>query len=169
MDLKKRYDANESKLFVENIHFVLHCHHYNTLIHKAMVNTPFIDGKAFIYTTASKDFYETVGKILQNKGISGAKAILSACEELYRYFGYGTLDLTGLKEDGGKAIGKSSHLASGYLAKWGKQQEPVDDYGRGFIAASWALAFHKDYRKCVVNQSKCISCGDSQCEYQVEG
>ncbi len=165
--LNKRFDAKENKHFLENMHFVLHCHHYNGAIHRAIVNTPFIDGKEFIFNIVAEDFYNTLGTVIKNKNITGANNILNACSLLYSSLGFGLMDFSNLSSSGGLAVSTSSHLASGYLAKWGKQKAPVDDFGRGFIAAAWALAYGKDYKRCKVTQTKCISCEDAVCEFKL--
>ncbi|HPE69622.1 MAG TPA: hypothetical protein P5560_09940 [Thermotogota bacterium] len=168
MKLTKRFDSNEGKHLIEGIHFVLHCHHYNTLIHRAIVSTPFLDGKEFIFQTVAQDFAQSLPRIVQSQKLSGKDAILSACSEFYSLLGFGKMDLSALSATGGRAVSTSSHLASGYLAKWGKQDQPVDDFGRGFVAAAWATAFGKDVKVCKVVQTRCIAKGDSTGEFTVE-
>jgi len=168
MDFQKQYDKSQCKHFLEGIHFVLHCHHYNSLMHRAITRTPYIDGKKFIFDIASKEFYQTIKQICTKKNVSNSKAIIVVAQELYRVLGFGYLDMSSLSNNGGVIQTDSSHLATGYLTKWGTQKEPVDDFGKAYIAATWALAFNQDVKNCKINQTKCMSCGDSVCEFVIK-
>jgi hypothetical protein len=168
MNLERKYDKNKAKHFIEDMHFVLHCHHYNSQLHRAIVATPFFDGKEFIFQVSRDDFYETIKTIIQRKNIKNQNAILNLSMEFYRLSGFGTMDLSGMDENGGKAISNFSHLSTGYKSKWGIQSTPVDDFGRGFIAAAWALAFNKKLASSRIKQTKCISCLDKHNEFILE-
>lgn len=168
MELEKRYDPRIAKHFIEGRHMVLHCHHYNTLLHKAIVSTPFFDGPEFIFSVFRDDFFATMKTILENKRINEPEKIKKACVDFYSFSGFGKMDVTGMSEKGGKIIAISSHLASGYEKKWGIQDSPVDDFGRGFAAATWALAYGKKPTGCTVTQLKCQSRGDKSGEFKLE-
>lgn len=168
MQLEKKYDALKAKQLIEDIHFVLHCHHFNSQLHKAITATPFIDGKDFIYKVLRDDFYQTLNSIITKKNIINKKDILDFIQDFYRMSGFGLMDFSHLTDSGGKVISQYSHLSLGYKLKWGIQPEPVDDFGRSYISAAWAILFDKKPSNCLVKQIKCISCGDTQNEFIVE-
>lgn len=168
MDLQKKYDGKKAKHLIENIHFVLHCHHYNTVLHRAMVNTPFIDGSEFFFTAVRDDFYNTLKDIVAKKNITRSSDVITFCSEFYKYSGLGELDFSGLTERGGTVTALHSHMATGYKNKWGVQKKPVDDLGRGYITAVWAVAFGKNPDKCHAVQTRCISCGHPKGEFRLE-
>jgi len=168
MNLNKQYDRDKAKHFIEGRHFVLHCHHYNTQLHRAIINTPFMDGPDFVFRVSRDDFYDTIGAVLKSKQITGADRVKEACNDLYRYMGFGFFDMAGLGPKGGTVTALHSHLATGYINKWGAQDKPVDDVGRGFLAAAWALAYGGNPKKCVVRQTRCIAQGHKTCEFTVE-
>jgi len=167
MSFQKKYDKINCKHYLEGVHFVLHCHHYNSLLHRAIARTPYIDGKKFIYETSSKEFYNTIKQICSKKGVSGGKNAINVAEELYKTLGFGDLDMSGLTQHGGKVVSYASHLATGYLTKWGRQNIPVDDFGKAYAAATWAVAFNGNVQNCNIKQTKCLSCGDSVGEFEI--
>ncbi len=167
MDFKRSFDANECKHYLEDQYFVLHCHHYNTLTHRALTATPYIDGKAFIFRCVRDDFYENLSKVAQNKGLRSGADVLKMAQEFYAYTGLGQIDLGGLTASGGTVVSSHSHLATGYLNKWGPQSAPVDDFGRAFAAAVCAVAFGLNVQQCHAEQTHCIACGAKECIFRV--
>jgi hypothetical protein len=165
-EFQRHYDKDACKHFIEDVHFVFHCHHYNSLVHRALCKTPYLEGKKLLLEVAAEEFFFILQKICNNKRIKGT-ATLNVAEELYRYIGFGEIELTNLSATGGTAQSPSSHLATGYLYKWGKQVAPVDDFGLAFAVAAWAVAFAGDVKKCRAVQTRCIACGDSICEFQI--
>lgn len=167
MNFKKSYDKNACKHFLEDIHFVLHCHHYNSLMHRAITKTPYLDGKKFIFNISAQEFYKALKHVCSNQRATSSSEIIKIAEALYKALGFGDLKMSNLSNSGGRVQSPTSHLSTGYLNKWGKQEEPVDDFGRAYVAASWALAFGHEVKSCKVEQIKCISCGDSICEFEI--
>ncbi len=166
MDLKRSFDKTNNQHTIEGMHFVLHCHHYHTLIHHAITSTPLFDGQDFFVAVAAADFIRTLETVCRAKGVTGGK-VLETASYLYSELGFGQLDFSQVSAAGGRAVSAHSHLGQGYLNKWGKQSHTVDDFGAAFTLAAWCVAFGKKLSDASVVQTRCLAKGDPQGEFQI--
>lgn len=146
---------------------ILQCHHYNALLHQALTETPYIDGRDLLFRIASEEFYDFLSYLKKEENMVRPDDILEMAAAVYRNLGFGIIDFSTITDIGGEVISRSSHLALAYVKKWGLQPEPVDDIGRAFCRAVWALTYDRKLTKCDVVQKACIACGDPQCLFEI--
>ncbi|GEM_PF-3125985 len=168
MEFTKRYDAVNNRLYVEDEHFVAHCHHYHSLLHRQITSIPIVDGKQIYYEAARDDTIDSLKRFFTKRSISDPQHKVSAAAAFYKYQGFGMLDFTHLSQTGGMVISPVSYMGIAYMNKFGKQSKPIDDYARGYIAAVCITAYGIVKDAVSVHQTRCLSCGDEYAEFKVE-
>ena len=146
----------------------LHCHHYNCGLLKTIEEMPQIDGRALIVETAAEQFFVNFRELLsaESKGVSLDKALLEA-SELYRFMGFGRLDLSGLAIRGGVAYADSSYYVTAWLAKYGRRETPVCSFTCGFIAGIMGAVFDVAPHTYEVKARQCMMLRHERCEFVV--
>jgi len=146
----------------------LHCHHYNCGLLKTIEEIAGIDGHSVIVETAAEEFCSNFKKLLstQLNGASPDKALQEA-SELYRFMGFGRLDLSNLTERGGYAYADSSYYVVAWLAKYGRRDTPVCYFTCGFIAGILGAIFDVTPHTYEVKETRCIMLRQDLCEFVV--
>lgn len=146
----------------------LHCHHYNCGLLKTVEELADIDGHSVIVETAAEELFSNFKKLLstQLKHASPDKA-LEAASELYRFMGFGRLDLSGLTERGGTAYADSSYYVVAWLAKYGRRETPVCHFTCGFIAGILGAIFDVAPQTYSVTENRCMMLRQDHCEFVV--
>ncbi len=88
--------------------------------------------------------------------------------DIFRQLGFGTLDLSGVGDEGGIAFVENSHYAMGWSALHGPRDEPVCRFVEGFITGTIAAAMECEPSQVIVNEGACFVCGAERCEFVVE-
>jgi predicted hydrocarbon binding protein len=145
----------------------LHCHHYNCGLLKTIEEIADIDGHALIAETAAEEFYSNFKEILATQSALSPDKALQEASELYRFMGFGRLDLTNLNEDGGYAYADSSHYVVAWLAKYGRRDTPVCYFTCGFIAGILGAVFDAGPRTFMVKENQCMMMRQDYCEFVV--
>jgi len=146
----------------------LHCHHYNCGLLKTIEELSQIDGQAVIVESAAEEFFGNFRQLLSNEleGMSPDKALQEA-SELYRFMGFGRLDLTKLTARGGIAYGHSSYYVTSWLAKYGRRDTPVCYFTCGFIAGIVGAVFDVTPHTYEVKETECMILRHERCEFVV--
>jgi hypothetical protein len=144
----------------------LHCHHFNCGLLKAIEEISEIDGHSLIADAAAEVFFRGFSDLLAKgpEGLSPEEAFLEACA-LYRFMGFGTLDLTELTPRGGVAYGYSSYYVMSWLAKYGRRDTPVCYFTCGFIAGIAGAVFDLTPHAFQVKETRCMMLGYERCEF----
>ncbi len=162
------FESDKNLLYMDNIPISLHCHHFNCGLINAIEAIDYFDAIEIYINEAAKCFYEYFKKILiiDNKKLSINKALMIA-EDIYRFMGYGRIDLSKLITGYGTVISDSSYFVVGWFAIYGKRDKPVCYLTRGFIKAVIAVLFNKELSKINVTETQCMICGDDFCKFEV--
>jgi hypothetical protein len=171
---------DRSRLEFGGTEVAFHCDKFNTRIIKGMEDVIGVEQAARLlaasaeathYAWLKKFFIDGDGKAAFSAMSAADK--LAACFEVYKVFAYGAFDGSGLGENGGKVVSKSSYIAEGWLEnmerwKWVLRENAVCHDACGTIAAAAAIAYGKPQGTYVVTEIKCRSKGDDICEFAVE-
>ncbi|UCD88079.1 MAG: 4-vinyl reductase [Desulfobacterales bacterium] len=146
----------------------LHCHHYNFGLLKTIEEIPLVDGHAVIIETAAEEFFVNFRRHLSKelKSVSTDKAFQEA-SELYRFMGFGRLDLSGLTARGGIAFADSSYYVTAWLGKYGRRETPVCYFTCGFIAGILGAVFDVSPHTYEVTETRCIIERHERCKFVV--
>jgi predicted hydrocarbon binding protein len=163
-----RFDADHNIIEFNGALISLHCHHYNCGLLKTIEEIPHIDGYAVIVETAAEEFSANFKQLLskQPSGGSPDKALQEA-SELYRFMGFGRLDLSNLTERGGHAYADSSYYVTSWLAKYGRRETPVCHFTCGFISGILGAIFDVTPHTYEVKETQCIMLRQDRCEFIV--
>ncbi len=165
---KIRFEADKNLLYMDDIPISLHCHYFNCGLINAIEAIDYFDGIDIYIHEAAKCFYEYFKRILVvDDEISSIEKALKRAEDIYRFMGYGRIDLSKLITGEGIATSDSSYFVVGWLAIYGKRDKPVCHLTRGFIKAVLATIFKKDIRDFNVIEIQCMISNAQNCKFKV--
>jgi len=144
-----------------------HCHHFNCGLLKAIEEITVIDGHAIIKETAAEQFFIHFKDILSNEKQRSLDQNLRKASELYRFMGFGRLDLSRLTAEGGTASADASYYVVSWLAKYGRRTTPVCYFTCGFIAGILAAIFEADPYTYKVEETQCMILRHNHCHFLV--
>lgn len=163
-----KFDPDNNIIEFNGTLISLHCHHYNCGLLKTIEEIPNVDGRAIIVEAAAEEFFQNFKQILasESKDISTVKALEEA-ENLYRFMGFGRLDLSKLTESGGIAYADSSYYVVSWLAKYGRRETPVCCFTCGYIAGILGATFNAAPLTYEVKETQCMMLRHDRCEFSV--
>lgn len=166
MFLEFDHESNVMKL--EGTGVSLHCHHYNCGLVKALEEMEAIDAQAIIIQAAQEEFHDNFARYIRNhlQDVPAGEKFRSA-EELYRFMGFGRIDLSGLNDSGGRVYADSSYYVTGWLAKYGRRGTPVCHLTCGFLAGILSAVYERPLDAYCVEEVKCMISGEEHCEFLI--
>jgi len=166
MNITFESDLNVIKL--EDVMVSLHCHHYNCGLVKALEDMEGVNAIEIFIQAATEEFYKNFKNYISNhlEDKPGGEKI-EAAADLYRFMGFGRLDLSQLRESGGKAYADSSYYVTGWLAKYGRRKTPVCHLTCGFLSGIMSAIHGKPLGEYSVEEKRCIITGNDMCEFVV--
>lgn len=139
---------------------IIHCHHYNSRIQRTIEGASKIDGKAIIRESAEAVFCEQVRAALRPDDDAARRLAVAA--GLYAHLGYGTLDLSQLAE--GRVSASASHYVEGWLAGFGRPEQPVCTFTEGYLQG----ALHAATGELLdVRERECMATGAPRCVFEL--
>ena len=166
MNISFESDLNIIKL--DGVMVSLHCHHYNCGLVKALEDMEGVNAREIFIQAATEEFYLNFKNYIANhlEGKTFSEKI-EAASDLYRFMGFGRLDLSGLNESGGIAYADSSYYVTGWLAKYGRRTTPVCHLTCGFISGILAAIYGHGAEKYTVEENNCMITGNNICEFVI--
>lgn len=162
------FDPNLNIMKLDGVMVSLHCHHYNCGLVKALEEIAEINAMEVFVRAATEEFYLNFNNyILSLEKDKTDRDKLEAAVELYRFMGFGRIDISQLNETGGKAWANSSYYVVGWLAKYGRRQTPVCYLTRGFLAGILAAIYGRMIDDYKVEEDHCMITGCDRCEFTV--
>ncbi len=164
------FDSESNILKLDGTGVSLHCHHYNCGLVKTLEEMEGIDARSIIIRVAQEEFHDNFTRYILNH-LSGAPAEekLKAAAELYRFMGFGRIDLSGLNKSGGKAYADSSYYVTGWLAKYERRTTPVCHLTCGFLGGILSAVYEKPLNTYRVEETRCMITGQERCEFLIKG
>jgi len=154
------YDFENSRFVVGGESMIFHCHHYNTFLQRSIMDAEYVDSAPFLVGAAAESAFLQLSDLLSTvPGIEPRKRFV---EELYRQSGFGTIDLSGVTENGGTVRTSSSHYSLGWKEKFGRSGGPVVFFSAGFLAGALAAVYGIPLSGVTSVQTACMSTGASE-------
>lgn len=168
MPFSLKFDSAINTMELNGLPVSLHCHHYNCGLLKAIEDIPNVDGHDIFIKTAAEEFFRNFKTYTANelKNLT-AEAALKEASELYRFMGFGRLDLSTLTEHGGIVCADSSYYVVAWLAKYGRRSTPVCYLTCGFIGGILGAVFDATPTTYEVKETQCMMLGYDCCEFIV--
>ncbi len=136
------FEPSLNVLKLEGVPVSLHCHHYNCGLIKTLEEIDGINAQKIIIEAAAEEFYINFKNYISNRLPSKTpEEKFKEAVKLYRFMGFGRLNLGELSEQGGSAYADSSYYVIGWLAKYGRRNIPVCHLTCGFINAIMAVIY----------------------------
>ncbi len=150
---------NERK--ISGIEVIIHCHHYNSRLHKIIEGASEIEGKSIIRSSAERVFADKLKHVFSPDDSVEAKWELA--KNLYSHLGYGNLDFSQAKE--GFVSSDSSHFVEGWRICFPIREEPVCTFSEGFIQG---VIFSITGESVNVREKECMISGAKKCIFIIE-
>src|SRR5690606_38609003 len=104
---------------------IFHCHHYNVALQQGLLDAAYGDFEPVLVGAAASVAHAQLGALFADGGVTSAVERARVAEALFRWAGFGTLELAGIGPDGGRVATTNSHYAHGCRAKLGRSETPV--------------------------------------------
>ncbi len=161
-------DPPHRRLWVGNEPHVLHCHHYNTFLQQTIQDAQYLDTWPFLVGAAQEVAHHQLSGLFDDRGIDGVPERTAFAAELYRWAGFGSLDLDPTTLDRGKVTAPTSHYSSGWRTKMGLHGRPVDLFTTGWIAGALSAIHDAPSGSFGCVQTRCIAMGAPANEFEVD-
>ncbi len=160
------FEADKNILKLDGIPVSLHCHHFNCGLIKAIEQIDYIRGIDIYVKEAAKCFERYFKRIWKDRNLDDSE-MLDSAELLYRFMGYGRIDLSALSQGEGIVTSDSSYFVVGWFAHYGKRDTPVCHLTRGFLKGMLAALFERDIDDFNVKEMQCMITGAESCVFEV--
>ncbi|MEJ2199567.1 MAG: hypothetical protein P8X63_00910 [Desulfuromonadaceae bacterium] len=155
------FDDKNYRHFLNGHAVVMHSHHYLALITKLAEDFNDIGGSQILADTVEDTMLAMFLDYFQQNGIGTPEEKAEVCTDYYSTFGLGKMTITP-QENGGEAGLSRSHLDEGWVMKWGQNQQPINHFTRGYVAAAFAAIFDRPARSFSVSETAAIVTGADQ-------
>lgn len=152
------YDSEHNCLFIGGEAMIFHCHHYLCNLQRTILDAEYIDSRPFIIGSAADAVYNQLTNLCEGLDTEQSKKM---AEDIYKTFGYGLIDLSGMDEKGVTLQTTKSIFSKAWKIKYGISKKPVDYYTTGFVAAAYAVIYDVPLAEVDAVQTTCLACGDS--------
>jgi predicted hydrocarbon binding protein len=166
--MKVLFNLDQNIITLNGVMVSLHCHHYNCGLVKALEEMPGVNTREIFVQAAKEEFYINFSDyIASHLTDRSARDKINAAIDLYRFMGFGRLDLSKVDENGGLAYADSSYYVTGWLAKYGRRETPVCYLTCGFISGILEAIFDQKKGKYIVEETQCMITGRDLCEFNI--
>lgn len=138
---------------------IFHCHHYNTFLQRTILEAPGFDAPPVLVGAAAEVAYAQLQKLFAADAIIDTAARKALAQDVWRWAGFGTFDLSALSAEGGVVTSTSSHYAHGWLARFGKSAAAVCFFDAGWLAGALSAIFGLPLGAFSVEQKACMAAG----------
>lgn len=150
------FDVEHNYLEVAGEAMIFHCHHYINYLQRSILDAEYIESHLFLIGSAADAVYNQLSSLCKDLDVESSKRL---AEQMYKAFGYGLIDLSSMNENGIELQSDKSFFSKTWQMKFGPSQKPVDYYTTGYLAASYAVIYHKPLNEIQATQTECMACG----------
>jgi hypothetical protein len=169
LKLDYRFDAAKNRHYLNDEHFVLHCHHYATLVTQLAVDAEeLVKGTSILKKSSEESFLKLLTDYFDKNGISDASDRLDSGCRMFSELGLGKIEVASAGESSGEITMNSSHVDEGWVKKWGTNDAAVNFIGSGYVAALFAAAYGKAAGSYTVDESQSIVSGAGHSVFKVQ-
>jgi len=151
------FDTEHNCLEIAGEAMIFHCHHYINYLQRSILDAEYIDSRPFLIGAAADAVYHQLKNLCAGLDAEASKRM---AEEVYKAFGYGLIDLSGMDETGVELQTVKSFFSKTWQMKFGSSKKPVDYYTSGYLAAAYAVIYGKELASVRAVQTRCMACGD---------
>lgn len=158
-------DVAHRRFIVGGEPMIFHCHHYNVFLQRTLLDAQFIDTRPLMVEAAATVARAQLSTLFHDGAVAGVAARAAMAAELYRFAGFGTIDLSATTATGGEVRTDSSHYATGWLSRFGRSDCPVCFFAQGFVAGAIEAIHELPEGAIEVRHPTCMACGGDACVF----
>ncbi len=152
------FDKEHNCLDVAGESMIFHCHHYVNYLQRSILDATYIDSRRFLIGSAADAAYHQLSNVCLGLDVAQSKQM---AESMYKAFGYGLIDLSGMNETGVTLNTYKSFFSKTWLIKFEKSDKPVDYYTTGYLAGAYAVIYQKNLSDIHAEQTACMASGEA--------
>ncbi|HEB54588.1 MAG TPA: hypothetical protein ENI87_15160 [bacterium] len=160
-------DAAHRQVTVGTEPMIFHCHHYNTFLQRTIQDADYIDSRGFLIGAAAEVAFNQMMHCFAEAGLNDVPARKAMAEQIYRWAGFGRIDLGPLDENGGTTSTPNSHYSMAWKLKFGSNDTAVDLFTSGWLAGALAAIYDQPLGSYQVEQTACTAKGDLESAFQL--
>jgi V4R domain len=158
-------DAAHRRVLVGDEPMIFHCHHYNAFLQRSILDATYLDSAPVLRGAAAEVAHAQLSKLFQAGPVAGEAERKELASSLFRWAGFGTLDLGPLNAEGGSTSTASSHYAFAFKVKWEGSKTPVCPFAAGWLAGAVAAIYDQPLGSYAVSEDSCMACGAERCAF----
>lgn len=159
VEIPVELDAPHRRAVIGDEPMIFHCHHYNTFLQQSIQDAHYIESKAFLVGAASEVAYGQLTKIFARQRVADVASRNELAATLFRWAGFGTVDLSVLDADGGTLHTPHSHYSHAWQVKLGTSDKPVDLFTTGWVAGALSAIHGLPQGAFDAQQTACMAMG----------
>lgn len=169
LKLNYRFDAKKNRHYMNDVHFVLHCHHYATLVTQLAIDAEeLVNGTGVLARSSEEAFLELLNDYFEKNHVTGVSDRLDIGCRMFSELGLGKLEVSSPDVSSGEVILQSSHVDEGWVKKWGTNSTAVNFIGSGYVGAMFAAAYGKPVGSFKVDESQSIVSGAGHSVFKIK-
>lgn len=169
LKINYKFDTQKHRHYMNEEHFVLHCHHYATLVTQLAIDAEeLVKGTGILEKSSEESFYKFLSDYFAKNGVSDpAERVEIGCK-MFAELGLGKLEAASAGESGGEILMRHSHVDEGWVKKWGTNDSAVNFIGNGYVAGMFSAAFGKPVGSFKVEETQSIVSGAGHSVFKVQ-
>ncbi|MDJ0841268.1 MAG: 4-vinyl reductase [Acidobacteriota bacterium] len=150
-------DAPHRRCLVGNEPVIFHCHHFNTYLQQTLLDAEYLDTPKILVGAANEAAFHQLTSLFDRQAVQAVPERKKLAEELYRWAGFGKIDLSSLTAEGGTVSTDYSHYSQAWKVKLGKASKPVDFFTSGWLAGALSAVYDLPQDAFSATQLKCMA------------
>jgi hypothetical protein len=161
-------DAPHRRVLVGGEPMIFHCHHYNTFLQRSIEDAAYIESESARIGGAAEVAFGQLAVLFAREELDTVAERKAMAQELYRWAGFGTFDLSSITADGGTITTPNSHYAHAWKLKFGPHTAPVCGFASGWLAGALAAIFDLPLGSFRVTHPTCGVTSDApDCHFEI--
>ncbi len=155
-EIPVRTDHEHRRFVLGDEPMLFHCHHYNMYLQQSILDADYIDSRPFLIGAAAEVSYHQMSVLFSEMKLSGPAERKKMAERIFKWAGFGAVDLSPLGEKGGKTSTRSSHYVIGWQARnETPSRESICFFMSGWLAGTMAAVYNKPLGYFAVQETSC--------------
>ncbi len=167
MTIQFSLDAAHRRCIVGGEPMLFHCHHYNTYLQRSIQDATWLNSDPFLIGAAAEVSHAQLTRYFIDEKIDDSTRRKAAAEELYRWAGFGVIDLSQATANGGRVPSPNSHYAMAWLSKFKTAEAPVCHFAQGWITGAVEAIYNLPPGTLAVSHDVCCASGAEHCVFEL--
>ncbi len=164
-----QFDFEHHRWVLGNEPMVFHCHHYNMYLQQTLLEAEYLQCEPLLVGAAVEVAYKQLTNLFAQHRIEDVSERKALAESIYRWAGFGTIDLEPLYENGGTVTTQNSHYVLGWNARNNSPAtRPICFFTAGWLAGALAAIYDLPSHSFRATEKKCAAIfTDDYCEFEL--